>query len=50
MGKLKANIIGEGEGYDYKTLCVPTVPWSKTKKPIKFYPLDEPLPLLVSLL
>lgn len=46
---LKAKILGEGEGYDYSTLCMPSVPWGKTRRPANFYPLDEPLPLLLSL-
>ena len=50
MGGIKEKIIGEGEGYEYKTLCMPTTPWSKTKMPVKFYPLDEALPFILSLL
>lgn len=46
---IKAQIFGEGEGYDYSTLCMPSVPWGKKRHPVKFYPLDEPLPLLLSL-
>mmetsp|Transcript_11499 Transcript_11499/g.25241 ORF Transcript_11499/g.25241 Transcript_11499/m.25241 type:complete len:277 (+) Transcript_11499:149-979(+) len=46
---LKAKIFGEGEGYDYSTLCMPSLPWSKKRHPVNFYPLDEPLPLLLSL-
>lgn len=46
---LKAIILGEGDGYDYGSLCMPTHPWSKKKKPVTFYPVDEPLPILLSL-
>ncbi|KAL7540654.1 hypothetical protein ACHAXR_012734 [Thalassiosira sp. AJA248-18] len=46
---IKAQILGEGDGYDYSTLCMPSVPWGKKRHPIKFYPLDEPLPILLSL-
>ena len=28
---------------------MPTHPWSKKKKPVTFYPVDEPLPILLSL-
>ena len=44
---LKAKIFGEGDGYDYSTLCMPSLPWGKKRHPVKFYPLDEPLPLLL---
>lgn len=50
MGGMKAKMIGEGDGYEYRTLCMPTTPWSKTKMPVKFYPLDEALPFILSLL
>lgn len=46
---LKATFFGEGDGYDYSTLCMPSLPWGKKRHPVKFYPLDEPLPLLLSL-
>ena len=36
-------------GYDYGALCMPSLPWKKQRHPMKFYPVDEPLPLLVSL-
>jgi len=47
---LKEKIFGEGDGYDYSTLCMPSMPWGKKRHPMKFYPLDEPLPLLLSLI
>ncbi|KAL3791436.1 hypothetical protein HJC23_011492 [Cyclotella cryptica] len=47
---LKSKILGDGEGYDYHSLCMPTVPWAKKKMPVFFYPLDEPLPILLSLI
>jgi|SaaInl74LU_5_DNA_1037368.scaffolds.fasta_scaffold67995_1 NCS2 family nucleobase:cation symporter-2 len=28
---------------------MPSLPWKKQRHPMKFYPLDEPLPLLLSL-
>ncbi|KAL7537759.1 hypothetical protein ACHAWF_005889 [Thalassiosira exigua] len=46
---LKTIFLGEGESYEYSALCMPTLPWTKHRRPIKFYPLDEPLPLLLSL-
>ena len=46
---IKEFIFGEGEGYEYGALCMPTLPWKKSRKPMKFYPLDEPLPLMLSL-
>jgi len=46
---IKQLIFGEGEGYDYGALCMPSLPWKKQRHPMKFYPLDEPLPLLLSL-
>lgn len=36
-------------GYDYGALCMPSLPWKKHRHPMKFYPVDEPLPLLLSL-
>lgn len=45
----KEKILGEGDGYDYSTLCMPSLPWGKKRQPMKFYPLNEPLPLLLSL-
>ncbi len=36
-------------GYDYGALCMPSLPWKKSRHPMKFYPVDEPLPLLLSL-
>lgn len=36
-------------GYDYGALCMPSLPWKKKRHPMRFYPLDEPLPLLLSL-
>lgn len=47
---LKSKVFGDGEGYDYHSLCMPTVPWAKNKMPVVFYPLDEPLPILLSLI
>mmetsp|Transcript_7484 Transcript_7484/g.15379 ORF Transcript_7484/g.15379 Transcript_7484/m.15379 type:complete len:629 (-) Transcript_7484:284-2170(-) len=54
MVQIKEAVLGSGEGYDYKALCMPTLPYcgsrSKPAPPTTFYPLDEPLPLLLSLL
>ena len=36
-------------GYDYGALCMPSLPWKKNRQPMRFYPLEEPLPLLLSL-
>jgi len=48
---IKTFLFGEGEGYNYRALCMPTVPYcGKAQHPAKFYPLDEPLPLFISLL
>jgi len=46
---IKQFIFGEGEGYDYGALCMPSLPWKKNRQPMRFYPLEEPLPLLLSL-
>eukprot|EP00956_Cyclotella_meneghiniana_P000507 scaffold557_cov75-Cyclotella_meneghiniana.AAC.9 len=47
---LKTLLFGDAEtGYDYSALCMPTSPWQKKRTPTTFYPLNEPLPLLLSL-
>ena len=53
MADLKKVLFGLGEGYDYKTLCMPTLPYggkgNGQGRPTNFYPLDEPLPLFLSM-
>ena len=52
MGNLKEAVLGSGDSYDYSSLCLPTLPFcggSKfRRRPTTFYPLDEPLPLLLT--
>jgi hypothetical protein len=36
-------------GYEYGALCMPSLPWKKQRHPMRFYPLDEALPILLSL-
>ena len=45
-------ILGPSDSYDYASLCMPSLPWTKKeKKPkLQFYSKDEPLPLLLSLI
>jgi hypothetical protein len=34
----KAEFIGDGERYNYSSMCLPTVPWSSAeKKKVNFY-------------
>lgn len=46
----KEAFFGEGEGYNYGALCMPQMPWKKDQQKLVFYGVDEPLPILVSLL
>ena len=34
---LKATLVGEGDRYDYLSLCMPTVPWKKSSAKLNFY-------------
>lgn len=37
-------------GYDYGSLCMPSVPCSKNKAAARLYPVDEPLPYFVAMI
>lgn len=43
-------IFGSKDEYDYGKLCMPTFPFSKSKKePLRFYGKDEKIPLVLAL-
>lgn len=47
---VKEAVLGEGDKYDYSSLCMPTFPWSKNKSPVQFYGKDEPIPIVLALI
>jgi NCS2 family nucleobase:cation symporter-2 len=47
----KAEFIGDGERYNYSSMCLPSVPWSSAeKKKVNFYSKDEKIPILLALI
>jgi len=49
-GSVRDLALGDTENYDYGALCMPSIPCRKDKKTMdRFYPHDEPLPLLLCL-